>query len=426
MIAWLIIPFALALIGGVPISFSLALGAVIFLLAAGSVSLDVLAQQMYQASASFPLMAIPFFLLAGDLMERTGITSRLMNFIKIFAGRVTGGLSQVMIISGTILSGLSGSGAADTAAMTKVLVPSMKREGYDVSYSAALAAATGVLGPIIPPSIVMIVYGSMMNVSVGALFVAGLIPGLIMGLGLMVTAYYISVRRKYPRIEEPFSWGEFVAGLKDASLALIMPLLIIFGIRGGIFTPTEGGAVAVLYALVIGIFVYRTLHMKDLIQALLSSGVMAAMIMLIVAAANPFGWLLTLNQVPQQAAGLMLGITENKYTILFFINILLLIMGMLMETTAIVLLLAPILAPIAIKVGVDPLHFAMVMIINLSIGLATPPVGINLFVAAPVAGISLEKISRAVWPFVLVEVAVLFLFTYIPEIIMFLPRVIGH
>lgn len=425
MIAWLVIPFVIALIGGVPIAFSLSLGTVVFLLATSKVSLDVMAQQMYQASASFPLMAIPLFLLAGDLMDRTGITTRLINFIKIVVGRITGGLSQVMILSGTIFAGLSGSGAADTAALAKVLVPGMKREGYDVSYSAAVAAATGVLGPIIPPSIVMIVYGSLMNVSIGAMFMAGIVPGLIIGLSLMVTAYYISKKNKYPRSDKPFSWVQFFSGLKDASLALMMPFIILFGIRGGIFTPTEGGAVAVVYALLIGIFVYRSLRLKDLVESLLSSGVMAAVIMLIVAAASPFGWLLSLNQVPQQVAGLMLGITQNKYVILFLINVLLLIMGMLMETNAVILLLAPILAPIAINVGVDPLHFAVIMVINLCIGLATPPVGINLFVAAPVAGVSLEKISRAIWPFVLVEIAVLLLITYISEIALFLPRALG-
>ncbi|GAB6154624.1 hypothetical protein JCM17380_33740 [Desulfosporosinus burensis] len=426
MVSWLIVPFAVALIGGVPISFSLILGTVTFLLiGAKGESLDILAQQMYQSAASFPLMAIVFFLLAGDLMDRAGITSRIIKFLSIIVGRVRGGLSQVMVLSGTILAGLSGSGAADTAALAKVLVPSMKEEGYDVEFSAALAAAVGVLGPIIPPSIVMIVYGSLMNVSVGALFMAGIIPGLLLAVGLMGTAYVISRKKNYPKREGPFSWQEFFNGLKDSSLALFMPFIILFGIRGGIFTPTEGGAIAVLYALVLGFFVYRSLSLKDLFEASLSSGVMAAVIMLIVAAANPFSWLLSLHQIPQQVAGIMLSITDNKYLILFLINILLLIMGMLMETNAIVLLLAPILAPIAVKIGVDPLHFGVIMVINLCIGLATPPVGLNLFVAAPIARISLETINKAIFPFVMVEISILFLITYFPQIVLYVPRALG-
>lgn len=425
MILWLILPFFVALFAGIPISFSLATGVVGFLVIQDRLPMEILAQQLYQASASFPLMAIPFFLLAGDLMNRTGITGRLISFVVLLVGRMHGGLGQVMILTGTIFAGLSGSGAADTAALSKVLVPGMVKEGYGRDFGAALAAAVGVLGPIIPPSIVMIVYGSMMNLSVGALFIAGIVPGLLIAVSLMVTVYFVSKKAGYPRREDPFSWGALLRGAKDASLALLMPVIILWGIRGGVFTPTEGGAVAVLYALFLGVCVYHTLTLKGFMEALVASGVSAAVIMLIVAAANPFGWLLALNKVPQAAAGIMLDFTQNKYMLLFIINILLLFMGMIMETNAIVLLLAPILAPIAVKMGVDPLHFALIMITNLCIGLATPPVGVNLFVAAGATGSTLEKISRAVLPFVLVEIGVLLVITYIPEIVMFLPRVMS-
>ena len=425
MIAWLLIPFAVALLGGVPISFSLACGVMLYLFMDSRIPFEMLVQQMYQASASFPLMAIPFFLLAGDLMDRTGITTRLIRFVTVLVGRIHGGLGQVMILAGTIFAGLSGSGAADTAALTKVMVPGMVKEGYKAEFGAALAAAVGVLGPIIPPSIVMIVYGSMMNLSVGAMFMAGIMPGLLIALGLMITTYVMARRHHFPRREDPFTWREFFGGLKDASLALLMPVIILYGIRGGVFTPTEGGAIASLYALLLGGLVYRTLTWQSLLRSLLASAVTTAVIMLIVAAANPFGWLLALNRVPQLVSEGLLSLTQNKYAILFFINILLLFMGMIMETNAIVLLLAPILAPIAIKVGIHPLHFALVMVTNLCIGLATPPVGLNLFVGASSAGVSMEQVTRNVLPFLGVELLVLALISYVPEIVLSVPRMMG-
>lgn len=425
MILWLVLPFFVALVAGIPISFSLATGSLCYLLVQDRLPMEILAQQFYQASASFPLMAIPFFLLAGDLMNRTGITRRLIHFVVLLVGRLHGGLGQVMILTGTIFAGLSGSGAADSAALSKVLVPGMVEEGYDRDFGAALAAAVGVLGPIIPPSIVMIVYGSMMNVSVGALFIAGIIPGLLIALSLMVMVYFVSKHKKFPRRQTPFSVLALLKGLKDASLALLMPIIILYGIRGGVFTPTEGGAIAVIYALFLGVLVYRTLTLKDFWEALVASSVSAAVIMLIVAAANLFGWILALNRVPQLVAELILQFTQNKYLFLLLINLILLFMGMIMETNAIVLLLAPILAPIALKLGVNPLHFALVMVTNLCIGLATPPVGVNLFVAAAASGTTLERISRAVMPFVAVEILVLLVITYFPAITMFLPQYMG-
>ncbi len=425
MIGWLIIPFFVAMFAGVPIAFSLALGVMLFLFISSQVPLEIVAQQLYQASASFPLMAIPFFLLAGDLMDRTGITSRIIRFVTVLIGRVHGGLAQVMILTGTIFAGLSGSGSADTAALTKVMAPGMEKEGYDIDFCAGLAAAVGVLGPIIPPSIVMIVYGSMMNLSVGALFMAGILPGLMIGIGMMVMAYFLSKKRNYPRREEPFTWGELASGFKDASLALLMPIIILYGIRGGVFTPTEGGAIAVLYALILGVLVYRTLTISDFVHALVASGMTAAVIMLIVATANAFGWLMALNSVPQMMGSFLLDFAHNKYILLLLINVLLIFMGMIMETNAIILLLAPILAPVAVSMGIDPIHFALVVVVNLCIGLATPPVGLNLFVSASATGISMERVTKAAIPFVLVELTVLVLITYLPEIVLVVPRALG-
>jgi C4-dicarboxylate transporter, DctM subunit len=420
---WLFLPFIIGLIAGVPISISLALGAIVFLLFS-PFPLQVLTVQMYQSTTSFPLMAIPFFVLAGDLMSRTGVTLRLMQFAKIIVGRIKGGLSQVMIVTGTVFAGLSGSAVADTAAMAKVLGPDMEREGYDKNYVAALSASCGVLGPVIPPSTMMIIYGATINVSIGALFVGGIIPGLIIALGLMVTAYIIGVRKNHPKALSSFSFSILFQGFKDAALALLMPLIIIVGIRGGVFTPTEGGAIAVFYSLLLGCLVYRSLTMKDLLESLINSGITAAIIMLIVAASNPFGWILSIEKIPQLMAEVVTGISTNKWLILLVINFFLLFVGMFMETAAIIVLLGPILAPIAVSVGIDPVHFGVLMVVNLTIGMATPPVGVNLFVAAPIMQTSIEKVTRAILPFLLAMFCALLAISYIPDIVLWLPNLI--
>lgn len=421
---WLFLPFVIGLVIGVPISIALALGVIFFLLTSG-MPLEVLTMQMYQSTTSFPLMAIPFFILAGDLMSRTGVTVRLILFSKILVGRIKGGLAQVMVITATVFAGLSGSAVADTAAMAKVMGPDMVKDGYPKDYIAALAASCGVLGPVIPPSTMMIIYGATVNVSIGAMFLGGILPGMVLALLIMLTAYAIAVRKKFPKADAEFSLKILYLGLKDASLALIMPLIIIIGIRGGIFTPTEGGAVAVCYSLLLGLIVYKTLTFKDLIESLITSAITASIIMLIVAASNPFGWILNIEQIPQTMAKLVLGFTTNKIAILAVINIFLLFVGMFMETAAIIVLLGPILAPIAITAGVDPVHFGVLMVINLTIGMATPPVGVNLFVAAPIMGTTIEKITANIIPFIGAMLVALIAITYIPQIVLFLPNLFG-
>lgn len=420
---WLLLPFLIGLLSGVPISIALAIGAIFFLLQS-PLPLQVLTVQMFQSTSSFPLMAIPFFILAGDLMSRTGVTQRLMTFAKIIVGRIRGGLSQVMVGTGTIFAGLSGSAVADTAAMAKVLGPDMVREGYDRDYVASLSACCGVLGPVIPPSTMMIIYGATMNVSIGALFVGGILPGLLLAALIMIMAYIIAVRNNHPKGTSAFSFLILLKGFKDAALALLMPLIIIFGIRGGIFTPTEGGAIAVFYSLFLGFLVFRTLSLKDLKDSLITSGITSSIIMLIVASSNPFGWILSIERIPQVMAQVVTGITTEPMLILLVINLFLLFVGMFMETAAIIMLLGPILAPIAVSVGVDPVHFGVLMVVNLTIGMATPPVGVNLFVAAPIMGTTLEKISRSIVPFLGAMLFALVLITYIPQIVLWLPNLI--
>lgn len=423
-IAWLFIPFGIGLIIGVPISFSMILGVIGFMIADGNLPLEVLAHQIFQTASSFPMMAIPFFILAGDLMDRAGISLRLMNFTKAIFGRFRGGQAQVMVGTECIFSGLSGSAVADTVAMLKIFAPSMEKEGYPKDYIAALGAACGVLGPIIPPSIIMIVYGATLNVSVGALFIGGVIPGIVLAAFIMALNYYYAIKFNFPSSTEKLTLPLFLTGMKDASLALLVPFIIIFGIRGGVFTPTEGGAITVGYSLILGVFVYRTLKFKDITACLVQSGIIAAVILLIIAASNPFGWVMTKYQIPQMFAKTILEISNNKWMVIICINLLLLIAGSLMEGAAIILLLGPMMAPVAYSVGWNPLHFAMIVIVNISLGMITPPVGVNLFAAVPVAKTTMARICVAIVPFVFVELLALIVIILVPELTLWLPNIL--
>jgi len=425
MIGLILLIFFTFLISGTPIAFSLVISATAFLYVGTTRPLEAIVQQMFTAADSFPLMAIPFFLLAGELMNVTGITNQLVAFTNVLIGWVRGGLAQVNILASMLFAGITGSAIADTAAIGSILIPSMKEKGFDADFSAAITAASSVIGPIIPPSIIMVVYGSTLNMSIGAMFAAGTLPGILVGLGLMVAAFIVSGKRKYPT--HKFDWRPktIANGLKEAFFALLMPLIILGGILSGVFTATEAGAVAVLYALIVGLFIFRSLKFKDIYTALLRSAITTSTIMLLVSVSNPFGWVLSIQQIPQLVASSLLSISEQPLVILILMNILLLIAGMFIETTANVLILAPILMPIAVSVGIDPLHFAMIMIVNLIIGLITPPLGLCLFVAAPIAEITIERLSISILPYLFVEILVLLLITIFPKISLFIPSLLG-
>ncbi|NLM94702.1 MAG: TRAP transporter large permease [Firmicutes bacterium] len=425
MTGWLLIPFAALLLTGAPIAFALAVASFSFLSAWNTISFDVIPQRMFGGIDSFPLMAIPFFILAGELMNATGITVRLVRFAHLIVGRVPGGLAQANVVASIFFAGLTGAGVADTSAIGSILIPAMVEEGYSPEYSAAVTASSSVIGPIIPPSIVMVIYGSTVGLSIGALFAAGFVPGLLIGLGLMVVCHYYAIKLNHPRRLEPVTIKEFLIGFKDAFIALLMPLIIIGGILSGMFTPTEAAAVAVGYALLAGVFVFRTLTFKSVMECMAKTARTSSIILFIIGSAAVFGWAMTVERVPQQIAELFLSITDSPAVMLMLINVFLLIMGMFMETGANVIILAPILAPIAAKFGIHPLHFALVMIVNLNIGLATPPLGVCLFVACPIAGVTLEELTKAILPFLLVEIAVLLLITYIPWFILVVPRMLG-
>lgn len=421
---YLVLPFVLCLSVGAPVAISLGIGVIAFLTLTDAMPSSVLSMQMYSAAASFPLMAVPFFIFAGDLMNESGITIRLINFSKLLMQRIRGGLAYSLVLTGTLFAGLTGSAVADTAATIKIMAPAMEKEGYHRDFTAALAASTGILGPIIPPSTLMIVYGATVGASVGGLFIGGILPGLLISFGLMLVVGIIARKRGYNKSDAPFSFLSLAAGLKDASLALIMPVIILVGIRGGVFTPTEGGAVAVAYSLFIGIFVYRTLTLKKFLQSAILSGITASVILLIVAASQPFGWLIAIGRLPALIANHLLASIGNPYIILILINLFLLLMGMFLEAIAIVLLLGPILAPVAAGLGIDPVHFGVMVCVNICIGMITPPVGVNLFVAAPVAGVPISALSRAVMPFMGVILIALLLITFYPPLVLWLPSVL--
>jgi len=411
---------------GVPIGFAMGLTALFGFFKVGDPALlTMLPQRFFSAMDSFSLLALPFFFLAGDIMNKVGLSERLIEFCDVLFGRLRGGLAQVSIVASVIFGGISGSAVADIAALGSIFIPAMKKEGYDEEFSAALAVAASIIAPIIPPSIIMVIYGALMGVSIAGLFAAGVVPGLLIALGLMIITRFISGKRGYPKREEKPSFRKIVRATGRASWALFMPIIILGGILAGIVTPTEAAAVAVGYALMVGFFVFRTLTLKDFYRLLFQGSIMMGIIALIMSSASVLAWLLASEQVPEMVAKGFLSVSKDKFVVLLLVNVFLLIIGTLMDITAALIILAPILAPLAISQGVHPLHFGILMCVNLIIGLMTPPVGGSLFTVTAITGIDMWRITRQMWPFVLVEVGVLFLITYVPAITLFVPKLLG-
>ena len=419
MIWILFISFFIFLFLGFPIAFSLGLSAFTYLIFA-QVPLVVIPLKMYSGIDVFVLLSIPGFILAGNLMNLCGMTDRIIRFSNHLLGHVRGGLSLANIGASMIFAGISGTAVADTASIGSIMIPAMKKEGYDGDFSCAVTAASSTVGPIIPPSLPLIIAGSLTGLSIGKLFLAGAIPGLLLTVGFMVVSYVISKKRKYPK--KARAGIKLVAsGFLDAFWALVMTLLILFGIVAGVFTPTEASIVAVLYALFVGIFIYQSINIKGLIGVLKQSVSTTASLMLLVGFANLFGWILVSEQVPQQVAASLLGISTNKIVLLLLINLLLIVVGSFMETIAALLILFPILLKVAVSVGIDPIQFSIIAVLNLMIGLNTPPVGVCLFVASGIGKEPIERITKQVLPFLLVSLIVLLLVSYIPQISLFLP-----
>ena len=425
MTAMLATVFLVTLALGFPVALCLGLTSLVALWKS-DVMLSLMAQRIFTGIDSFPLMAVPFFVLAGELMNQGGTTRRLIDFANVLVGRIPGGLAHTNIVASMFFGGISGSAVADAAAMGTILVPGMVRKGYEPGFSAAVTAASSTVGPIIPPSIFMVIMGVATGLSIGGLFAAGIIPGLMLGFSMMGLSYFMAIRYAYPRETEPFGIRRIGREFLSAGPALLAPLIILGGILGGVFTATEAAAVAVLYAFFLGTVVYRELSLRKLADIFVQSGTTTAVLLLIIGMANIFAWVLTAEQIPTRIAQAMLSITDNRYLILLFINLFLIFIGMFLEGGAAIIILAPTLLAVAKAVGIMPLHFGLVMVLNIVVGLLTPPLGVCLFVVSGVTGLDLSLIIRSVLPFLAVEFGVLMLVTYLPSVILFIPNLLGY
>ena len=485
MLIWFLPLFMGVLMLGLPVVFALLAAPGVMLWATGAErDVGLMYRNLYNGMDSFPLMALPFFLLAGEIMNRGGITERLVEFAQAFMGHLRGGLAHVNILSSILFAGLSGSAVADTSALGSTLIPAMERQGYTRRFAAAITAASSVIGPIIPPSGIMIIYAYVMGESVAALFLAGIVPGVLVGVGLMVMVRVMANRYDLPKAERVVLQGQHVGPVEDwvsfvvlrIDVALILliparlavdlngwillgllavlahgivvplrravshdfrivvkravaplqtPIIILGGILGGVFTPTEASAIAVAYALLVSFVVLRSMTFADLAPVLARSALASAAVLLLVGAAVAFKTVVSLSHAPEILTDLILGLSDNPLTLLLLINLLLFVVGMFLDAGPAIIILGPILGPIFTSLGVDPVHFAIIMSVNLTVGLATPPMGLVLFVASTVSGEKVETIAKAILPFLAVEIVVIGLITYVPAISMTVPRLAG-
>jgi tripartite ATP-independent transporter DctM subunit len=414
--------FTLLLLG-VPIAISLAGSCLIYVLLTGRVPDVVVIHRMINGIDSFPLLAIPFFILAGNLMNNGGITTRIFDFARALMGWMRGGLGHVNVGASIVFSGMSGAAVADAGGLGTIEIKAMRDAGYEKGFSVGITAASSTIGPIIPPSLPMVIYGVMASVSVGQLFAAGLVPGLLMGVALMIMITLMARRRGYPR-DSRFSVGVLWQTFRRAFLSLLTPLIIVGGILSGAFTPTEAAIAAVVYALFLGGVVYRILTWRRLIKVSMETIETTAVILLIVAGASIFAWILTSNQVTQHVTDLLGPFADNPIALLIIINLVLIVVGCFMETIAAITILVPVLLPAAVAAGVDPVHFGVIMVLNLMIGLLTPPVGMVLYVLSRVSNISFEECMRGTLPFLVPLVISLLLVTFIPAISLWLPTLV--
>ena len=416
--------FGLTLIMRIPIAFGLGISAVLTALYT-NIPLAILAQGMVRGINSFSLLAIPFFILAGEIMGEGGMSHRLIRFSNAIVGKVRGGLAHVNVLASMFFGGISGSSVADTSSIGSILIPMMKKKGYDDDYSVAVTITGSTQGVLIPPSHNMIIYSLVAGggVSVGALFLAGIVPGVFLGLSLMAAAYIIAVKRNYP-VGEETSWSEKFAALKEAFLGLFTVVIVVGGVITGFYTATEAAAIAALYAFVVTFFIYRDVPLSHMGTILRKSLRTLAIVMALIATSNAFGWMLAYLKVPSLATQALMSVSDNPNVVMLVINIVLLGLGCIMDMAPLILITTPILMPVVYAIGVDPVHFGIIMMLNLSIGLLTPPVGSTLFVGCAIGKVRIEQLSKTMIPFYLVMLFVLAVITYIPSVVMFIPKLL--
>lgn len=424
----LVMVFLLTLLLGLPLAFVMGFTGVLYFLFFSPdpiLFLSMIPERIFDALDNWILMAIPLFLIAGEVVNKAGVARRIIQFANFLVGRFRGGLAHVNVFSSMLFAGITGVAVGDIASLGTVFIPAMRKEGYDAEFSAAVTAASSLQGPIIPPSIIIVFYAATMELSVGGLFAAAIIPGILFGVTDAVIVHFLAVKRQYPTHEVVFAWKDFLRSLKDAALALLFPVIILGGILGGIFTPTEAASVAVAYALLLGFVVYRTLRVSDMKTVLTKAVRTSAKLFLLIAGISILSYVFALERVPTTVENIVYGTTSNVYVLMFMFIAFLLFVGMWLTGSAAIILFAPILSPVVTGLGIHPFQWAITMVLALTLGLVTPPVGICLFAVAEVAKTSIKGILKSIWPFLLLDIGVIALVATVPSVTLFLPRLLG-
>lgn len=420
--------FVITILLGVPVAFCLGLAGMAFILITEGLPFNILPTLIFGGIDSFPLMAIPFFIMAGDLMSRSGVLPKLVDLANSLVGHLKGGLAYVNILASMFFAGVTGVAVADTAAVGSMLVPSMIKQGYTRSFSAVVTAASSIMGPIIPPSVAMLIYAYVYGggISVAKLFLLGAVPGCIIGFGMMGLVYVMSFKHDFPVSSTGFSFKSLAKQTVAALPGLMVPVIILGGILGGLFTPTEAGAVAVTYAILVGVFLTRKLNLKEIAACFLSSCKTSAVVFLLLATAKVISWILTTNQVPQRVAELFLQYTSTPQVFLVLAIVFLLLLGFVLEAVATMIMLIPVFGPVAEAFGVEPHHFGLLVVMTVQVALITPPVALGLFIVCPIAGCSMEQATARIWPFLLLVFGVILLVAFWPGVTTWLPRFFGY
>lgn len=419
-----LIMFAILLLLQVPIAFVLGITTIIYIIVTANMGLmSTVPQRLFSGLESYGLLAIPLFMMAGELMNSGGITKRLIDFAKTIVGHYRGGLAYVNVLANMMLASIIGSATAQIAMMSRTMVPSMEKEGYSREFSASTTAAAGLLGPIIPPSMLFIIYGVSSGASIGSMFLAGVLPGILLALSFIVLIAIIGMKQKWPT-QPRASFKTMGTSFIKVIPALLVPAIIIVGILSGVFTPTESAAFACIVALIVGFFFYKELKIKDLPQIMINTAITTATITMLIAMANLFGWILSFEMIPQSIATWMTTLTDNPLVFLVIVNLFLIFVGMFMDGIAALIILVPIFAPLIVNYGIDPIHFGVIICINLTIGLLTPPVGAGLYIASSLGQVKLEVLTKAIWPFLIASFAALAVITYWPQMVLWLPTIL--